>query len=185
MRVLKAYVPYKKPLYSGFTLVELLVVIAIIGIIASITLMSIDVMRNNAKDAAIKHQLQELVKVVQLDHLTTGNYSAAAIGWVGNTLCASKTITGPSATKLRQICQAIEDNINNKNATVNGYMHWGVHPTFGSADHFSFMVRLNAGRWFCVGSSGKIYEGASSNPPGGPLAPGYTSWGGPGCYANP
>jgi len=46
---------------KGFTLIELLVVISILGILAAIVLFSVRTFINNGKDAAIKHNMANLL----------------------------------------------------------------------------------------------------------------------------
>jgi len=57
-----------KKFLVGFTLIELLVVIAIIGILASITLITVVHSRLSAKDARIKTALYEVRNAAEMDY---------------------------------------------------------------------------------------------------------------------
>jgi len=59
----------------GFTLIELLVVIAIIGILSTIVLVNVSVVRNKAKDAAVKLQLKQFMTIGLQYNLDNNNYN--------------------------------------------------------------------------------------------------------------
>jgi prepilin-type N-terminal cleavage/methylation domain-containing protein len=157
----------------GFTLIELLVVIAIIGILSSVVLSSLSSARTSARDSAIKQQMRSLANTAQLHYNATGSYNLQT-SWVGNTgdprwpNCSNETFAGPYAADFRRICQGIE--INQTASNVN-FLHIGVGAN--AAQNYAFMVLLNSGLYYCVGSSGRTYEGPSNG------------WNGSGCYNNP
>jgi len=59
---------------GGFTLVELLIVIAIIGILASLTVISLNEARAKARDAKRRSDIGQLVKLVETYYYIRGNY---------------------------------------------------------------------------------------------------------------
>lgn len=59
---------------SGFTLIELLVVIAIIGTLASIVLASLNVARENARDARRMSDITQISRALELYWLEYGEY---------------------------------------------------------------------------------------------------------------
>ncbi len=69
---------------KGFTLIELLVVIAIIGVLASIVFVNLASSRNQAKDAAIKADLDSMRLGAEQVYETTGSY---------NTVCSDARAT--------------------------------------------------------------------------------------------
>ncbi len=58
----------------GFTLIELLVVISIIGVLSSITLVSVQAVKNKAKEAKGFVEVKELVKALELYKLDNNSY---------------------------------------------------------------------------------------------------------------
>ena len=58
----------------GFTLIELLVVISIIGVLSSITLVSVQAVKNKAKETKSFVEVKELVKALELYKLDNNSY---------------------------------------------------------------------------------------------------------------
>ena len=58
----------------GFTIVELLIVIVIIGILAAISIVAYNGVMDKANDAAVKNDLANMAKKIELDHAENGSY---------------------------------------------------------------------------------------------------------------
>ena len=149
----------------GFTLIELLVVIAIIGVLSSVVVTTLTTARNKAKDVAIKAAVRQMAAAAQLEYTQTGSYTAFAYGWDYNATDCSGSFAGNQAVNARQICANIVTNGPSFYSGTNG----------DNVQRFSFMAYLpGKQRYFCVGSSGRISDIETSS-----------TWGSPGCYANP
>lgn len=64
----------KTNIRKGFTLIELLVVIAIIGILAAITVVSVQGPRNKARDTQTLSNLRQVASVLEQYYGDTGSY---------------------------------------------------------------------------------------------------------------
>ncbi len=150
---------------QGFTLIELLIVIAIIGILSSIVLVSLSSAKTKARDTRIKSETKNLSVLMHRQFADTGTYAALQVGW---NVC---TFSGTYAAEAQTLCNdilALIGGAGNRFYTGN---------SVSLINNFSVMARLSDGDYFCVGSSGRTYEG--------PVDPGTGSWTGSGCYANP
>lgn len=135
---------------GGFTLIELLVVIAIISLLSSVVLSSLNSARIKAKDTTIKASLNQMATLMTLNFTDYGDYCALQAGWVSATTVCEGAFSGSYATNARGICKVI---YNNTNADPNYRLYTG-QTQIGCATTYSFMVQLNNGNWYCIGSSG-------------------------------
>lgn len=69
---------FEQPLHQkrklGFTIVELLVVIVVIGILAAISVVAYNGIQNRANDTAVKNDLTNMAKKIQLNAADTGEF---------------------------------------------------------------------------------------------------------------
>ncbi|OYX43365.1 hypothetical protein B7Y94_01485 [Candidatus Saccharibacteria bacterium 32-49-12] len=68
---------------SGFTIVELLIVIVVIGILAAISIVAYNGVREKAELAELKQNLSSLNKAVLMYHAENGSYPVST-SWRGN-----------------------------------------------------------------------------------------------------
>lgn len=153
---------------KGFTLVELLVVISIISLLSSVVLGSLRTARDRAKDAAIKQDVQQMVRLMALNYDDYGSYSQLQSYWDYSVNDCNDSFSGNYAVKMREICKHII-------STGSGGIHTGTE--FGINTQFSILVHLpGSGQYYCAGSSGANSDKTPSV---------YAMWTGPGCYSNP
>ncbi len=73
----------KKSRQKGFTLIELLVVISIIGVLASITLVSLDNAKKKAQDSVRKSDMKQLEMALEMYRIDYGTFPSTGGGWWG------------------------------------------------------------------------------------------------------
>lgn len=156
---------------KGFTLIELLVVIAIIGVLSSIVLSSLNVSRGKAKDASIKVAVSQMTNLLELNFQEYNSYCQLQWAWNSASGGVCVGFSGTYATQAQAICNNIYNNAGDIWAPTGGYRIYN-NTSVGCATAFSYMIALNNGKWYCVGSSGRKGE-----------YPGYDNQ--PGCWNNP
>lgn len=147
---------------KGFTLIELLIVVAIIGILSAIILASLAQARTNARQKAIMAEAKQMVVLMGREYTDNGSYAPLQIaGWIGSstTTCAARGFTGSYASELVRLCDSIATKLGN----VTFQMYIGNSVSL--ANNYSIMVKLEPTsgtsglQFFCVGSSGRTYQG--------------------------
>jgi len=122
----------------GFTLVELLVVIAIIGLLSTIVIVSFGTVRNQAKDSAIKANLDQMRLAAEMTYANNGNYVGANTRTDWNAALASvNTACGCSGVGI-----------------VNGT---------GTAWCVSANTVVDSANWWCLDSAGNIGNAKKCN----------------------
>jgi len=185
--------------FKGFTLIELLVVISIIGLLSSVVLASVNTARAKARDSAIKQGVRQMATLMALNYNDYSSYAALQTGWISYDgganarTCDNQftNVSNPYNVQMRTICNSILPLIIDPNSDGQKF-HTGINtaasvvvprPTT-SDTHFSIMARLSTGKYFCIGSSGRVSDQVTYDPvvtgPGG-----TTGWASPGCWGNP
>lgn len=180
---------YKKTKNKGFTLIELMVVMSIISLLSSIVLVTLNNVKNKAKDAVIKQELRELVNLAYLIHPEYQNgYDNMQGVSVGDNY--SGTCDFPPSnykTQADSICEKIS-SLNSDTGSDGGSLKYtflagaytGPNPPgpFLRTNYFSFTAWLPGAQDFvCMGISG---NSISSSWDGGSLGSALI-----GCYNNP
>lgn len=80
------YAKIKNSQQQGFTIVELLIVVVVIAILATITIVAYNGITHQAKEAALKSDLDTTVKKVGLSHAETGSYPSTKPAGVADTI---------------------------------------------------------------------------------------------------
>ncbi|MBI3305791.1 type II secretion system protein [Candidatus Nomurabacteria bacterium] len=156
---------------KAFTLIELLVVVAIIGLLSSIVMTSLNSARTKAIVAANKKEAQQLAVLFAQQYSDTGSYSNLTYNaWIPeNRTCDSIQVTGNYVTEYRKICNSMMNRLGSGSTTNNWLVGDG---SGGGGQKFSIMVKVSpaagtGGQWFCIGSSGRVYNGTyNSNSSG-------------------
>lgn len=156
-----------------------MVVITIIAILAGVIISSVNSARNKGKDAKLKEEMAQLVNLAAINNSDYGDYcNLQPNTWISSSnTCATAFTTGEHASRAQEICNQIIENSADDPVYIPGiYPVGGLRlysgTTTGCSNSFSFMTYLNKGKWYCVGSSGRSGEYASTP-------------GNPGCFDNP
>jgi len=120
----------------SFTLIELLVVIAIIGILASMSLTSLNMVRQKAKDARVKSGLSQVRNLI-MSYADIGgaSYTDLSCSPTSAQKCDSFTQADERAN-IKKLAQDIASQLNNASdeglsiaATANTYQTWAKLPS--------------------------------------------------------
>jgi len=123
---------------SGFTLIELLVVISIIGILASITMVSMSGATEKARDVRIKQDISQLRTIAALIDSYNGSYA---------NLCSdTSTIGGDSNYSVQQ--SVIQADVTGQ----GGVVKW----CYSDSNSYCLSVQLvsDTSQYYCIDSSG-------------------------------
>ncbi len=150
----------------GFTLIELLVVIAIIGLLSTLSVVSLNSARGKARDAARKSDLNAISTAMELYNVEMGTYPIVAAACADNVValtaggdsvvCSGETIATTNDTILQSIPEppVAEDYI--------------AFVTLVNFDNYCISAVLESGTdWFkCVNGSCFVDTSACTTPTG-------------------
>ena len=168
---------------GAFTLIELLVVISIISLLSSIVISTLQSARDKATATAIRSEARQIINLAQQEFMRTGTFYTISTGpgWITSSEdCDNHFVqTNDAGLKATEICESIQSKLptdgNDMLIHCNGSP--GCPTGADRINNYAVQVKLHddggySGEWFCVGSSGRVYEGGygASNP---------------GCYSNP
>ena len=136
---------------SGFTLIELLVVISIIGLLSSIVLTSVSIIRYKARDSKRVQDLQTIASALELYYLDNGTYPAppadywsSESAYNGNATYGWQNLQSALAPYLPKLPV---DPINNggvvwNSATAYTYQYGHVGKNAAGKDYYSLIANL-------------------------------------------
>lgn len=126
----------------GFTLIELLVVIAVISVLSAIVLASLSTTRGRAADAAVKANLNTVMKQTALIYDdNNGSYGGTTLGWAN---CPT-LLGGTTLFHEPKIFEAI----NEAKSKGGGTAKCTVFPSY-----YVVEVRLKTSGYWCIDSRG-------------------------------
>ena len=134
---------------SGFTIVELLIVIVVVAILAAISVVAYVGMANNAYDIAIKSDLVNIAKKLELVKVETGYYPSG--GRVNN----NGTESGLNASFPGFTYKFNKDS---HGASIPSSLGYCVNSASGSGTEFRIRVKSKSGRFFEYSSGSKIAD---------------------------
>lgn len=168
----------------AFTLIELLIVIAIIGVLAAVVIASLNSARTRARTSAIKVEAKQLMDLAMEHYFERGSFSSfGSYGWTkgdtqdGTSATTCSTRIGVNALnrdKAIEVCNSMLSKLptNLSTGSAANKMLIGCNASHCDPVHnWGIKVKLqdneyqtgsNAGNYFCVGSSGAIYQGLYS-----------------------
>ncbi len=136
---------------NGFTLIELLIAIAIIGLLTAIILVASKGAPARANDARIKYDHIQARTQAESIWSNTSSYA---------TLCSSGTLNEGQANYGTQLA-ILEDDISKKQGGALA-LHCYAAQTSNSTYCISAQLVGNTSLWFCIDSTGRVIENASS-----------------------
>jgi prepilin-type N-terminal cleavage/methylation domain-containing protein len=159
---------------KGFTLIELLVVISIISLLSSIVMTTLSGAKIKAKDAAIKMEVNQFTKLMDLEYNDNGSYCNLRAGWFTDDIsCDNAFGSSIYKTEARSLCNSIYNKAKNSFGEDTGIHRLRSeallfeNSTLICSTAYSLTVSLNNGNWYCSGSSGRKSEGSwNENSPG-------------------
>jgi prepilin-type N-terminal cleavage/methylation domain-containing protein len=147
-------------LNKGFTLIELLVVIAIIGILSGLIIVSMGSAQNQAKDARVKADMDQLRTTAEIYKINnTNSYSSVAADTnvtTGQDAACTATATTFLATGSDAIKLCNDIAVNDNNSLI-----YRIRGVTAGADLYCAQTALLGGGSWCVDSTG--YAGAVAN----------------------
>jgi type II secretion system protein G len=152
---------------KGFTLIELLVVIAIIGLLSTLSVVSLNSARGKARDAAKKSDMNAIATAMELYNVEIGYYPLSAVACAdniialtaagNNIICSTHSISAGSETILQSIPSSPDDT---------DYIGF-TEITAGAATSFCISAELEDGTYFkCVNGSCFADDNACTNNAG-------------------
>ena len=161
----------------GFTIVELLIVIVVIAILAAISIAAYTNIQNRANDSAVKSDLAQFAKQIQLIYAEKGEYPAGG----QNQSASGASVTGNATTFPGFSFKFSREAYFPQSSNPNIIYCTGPDATSGE-DFFRIAARSKSGTSFAYESNGgsvKEYP-TGAYPAGGCAGIGYprsSSWG--------
>ena len=133
---------------KGFTLIELLVVIAIIGLLSTLSVVSLNSARGKARDAARKSDMNSISTAMELYNVETGGYPLTAAA------CASNIMSGTAVGGVMCDGQSIIAGTETILQSVPAPPETDDYLAFSDADDYCISSLLEDGTWFkCINGS--------------------------------
>ncbi len=147
---------------KGFTLIELLVVIAVIGLLSTLTMVSLGGVRNRANDAAVSssmHQLQVSTEIYNSENNSYAGLDAVCLNTNPTTACPAAAGTN------RDVCTLCKD-IDQKNGGTNAYPILRTNAAGDAYCAYALAATSTAAnkKWYCIDNTGRA-TGLITNDP--------------------
>jgi len=142
---------------KGFTLIELLVVIAIIGLLSTLSVVSLNSARGKARDAARKSDMNSISTALELLNVEVGYYPVGGT-CDDNILFTTSAIEGPPAYPVNSICSDFAIIASSTPETILQSMPAppvpGDYLGFSNGSSYCISSVLEDGTWFkCLNGS--------------------------------